>query len=304
MNTKFISIFDNLLQYHFIKLPDILKKSPTQIYSIIGISLVLFLLGVIGWMGINGRSLSRIVKENVTIDVILNDNTQQEKAIEFEKILSSQSFIKSAEMIDKEEALEKYINEKKEDPVAFLGYNPLYISIKTTLHSDFVNADSITLIKKFIEQSNIVREVYYPQTIVSKLDSFIKNIGIGIGILAILLLIAVIIIIDNTVKLSMYSNRMLIKTMQMVGAKRNFIAKPFNKQALISGFISSLIAIAGLLGVRYFVSNLFPEINVLDNPLLFGILLALICTLGICISVFSTNRSVIKYLKLKLDELY
>lgn len=255
-------------------------------------------------MGINGRSLSKIVKENVTIDVILNDKTRDEKAIQLTEILNKQSFVKEAVMVDKEEALDKYINEKKEDPVAFLGYNPLYISIKTTLHSEYVNPDSLQLIQNFIQQSNIVREVYYPKTIVTKLDSFIKNIGIGIGILAILLLFAVIIIIDNTVKLSMYSNRMLVKTMQMVGAKRSFIAKPFNKQALISGLISSVIAILGLLGVRYMVSNLFPEINVLDNPFLFTLLLLLICSLGICISVFSTHRSVIKYLKLKLDELY
>jgi cell division transport system permease protein len=282
----------------------ILKKSPTQIYSIIGISLVLFLLGVIGWLGINGRSLSRLVKENVTIDVILNDHTQDEKAKALEKILQQQSFVKDAVMISKEEALEKYVKEKNEDPVAFLGYNPLYISIKTTLHSEYVNPDSIALITKFIQQSNIVREVYYPNTIVSKLDSFIKNTSWILGILAGILIIAVIIIIDNTVRLSMYSNRMLIKTMQMVGAKRSFIAKPFSKQAFLSGLISASIATVGMLGIKYAAAEVFPEINVLNNTFLFISLIVALYLLGVLISVLSTNRSVIKYLKLKLDDLY
>ncbi len=281
-----------------------MKKSTTQVYAIIGISLVLFLLGVIGWLGINGRSLSRILKENVTIDVILNDNTKPEKAAALQEILAAQSFVKEAATISKEEALEKYIKEKNEDPVTFLGYNPLYISIKTTLHSEYVNPDSIAKISAFIQQSNIVREVYYPNTIVGKLDTLIKNTSLVLGILSGLLILAVIVIIDNTVRLSMYSNRMLIKTMQMVGAKRSFIARPFSKQAFITGLISAGVAIIGLLAVRYFASNVFPEINVLDNPFLFGALLIIICALGVLISVFSTNRSVIKYLKLKLDDLY
>jgi len=281
-----------------------LKKSPTQIYSIIGISLVLFLLGVIGWIGINGHSLSRIVKEDVTVDVILHDNTRMEKAEALEKILRDQSFVKSAVIVTKEEALEKYIKENNENPINFLGYNPLYISIQTSLHAEYVNPDSMALITRFIQQSNIVREVYYPDMIVGNLDNLIQNTSLILTVIAGLLLIAVVVIIDNTVRLSMYSNRMLIKTMQMVGAKRSFIARPFNKQAFISGLISAVIAILGILGIRYFVSGIFPKINVLDNPILFILLLVTICALGIVISVLSTNRSVIKYLKLKLDDLY
>lgn len=281
-----------------------MKKSPAQIYSIIGISLVLFLLGVIGWIGINGHSLSRIVKEDVTLDVILNDNTREEKAKELEAVLQEQSFVKSAQMVTKEEALEKYLKENNENPVNFLGYNPLYISIQTNLHAEYINPDSMALVKDFIQQSNIVREVYYPDMIVGSLDNVIKNTSLILTILAVLLLVAVIVIIDNTVRLSMYSNRMLIKTMQMVGAKRSFIARPFTRQAFISGLISAVIAILGILGIKYFVANIYPQMNVLDNPFLFTLLLLAICGLGVIISVLSTNRSVIKYLKLKLDDLY
>lgn len=279
-------------------------KKTTQIYSIIGISLVLFLLGTIGWMAINGRSLSRMFKENVEIDVILNDQTQETKAKELEGILQKQSFVKNATIITKEEALQKYIEDKKEDPTQFLGYNPLYISIRTTLHSEYVNPDSIVKVKAFISQSNIVREVYYQDTIVNSLDKTLNRIGLILGALAILLFFAVIIIIDNTVRLSMFSNRMLIKTMQMVGATRGFIAKPFTGQAFITGLISGILAILGLFGIRYFVHSIFPETSILENSLLFYILLTLILIIGILIAVFSTYRSVIKYLKLKLDDLY
>jgi cell division transport system permease protein len=279
-------------------------KKTTQIYSIIGISLVLFLLGTIGWMAINGRSLSRMFKENVEIDVILNDQTQETKAKELESILQKQSFVKNATIITKEEALQKYIEDKKEDPTQFLGYNPLYISIRTTLHSEYVNPDSIVKVKAFISQSNIVREVYYQDTIVNSLDKTLNRIGLILGALAILLFFAVIIIIDNTVRLSMFSNRMLIKTMQMVGATRGFIAKPFTGQAFITGLISGVLAILGLFGIRYFVHSIFPETSILENSLLFYILLTLILIIGILIAVFSTYRSVIKYLKLKLDDLY
>lgn len=279
-------------------------KKTTQIYSIIGISLVLFLLGTIGWMAINGRSLSRMFKENVEIDVILNDNTQTEKANQLEQILKNQSFVKDANIITKEEALQKYIEDKKEDPTQFLGYNPLYISIRTTLHSEYVNPDSIAKVKAFIAQSNIVREVYYQDTIINNLDKTLNRIGLILGALAILLFFAVVIIIDNTVRLSMFSNRMLIKTMQMVGATRGFIAKPFTGQAFITGLISGVLAILGLLGIRYFAHSIFPEINILENTTLFYLLLAVILIIGILIAVFSTYRSVIKYLKLKLDDLY
>lgn len=265
---------------------------------------MLYLLGTIGWMAINGQSLSKLVKENVSIDVILNDNTSTEKAQELENVLNNQSFVLDATMISKEEALEKYVSEKGEDPVKFLGYNPLYISIKTSLHAEYVNPDSIAKIKTFIQQSNIVREVYYQEMIVGKLDTFIKNTGLVLGGLALVLFVAVIMIIDNTVKLSMFSNRMLVKTMQMVGATRFFIAKPFIKQAFFSGLISAMIAVIGMLGLRYLTFSIFPAISVLDNPMLFTMLLISITLIGILISVLSTYRSVNKYLKLKLDELY
>jgi len=236
----------------------------------------------------------------------MNDNTRPEKARELESILQKQHFVKSVQYISKEDAYAKYVLEKGEDPMedGLLSENPFYISLDLFIQADYVQADSIALIEKFITQSNIVREVIYDKAVVSKLDSNLKKIGIVLGIIAIILFISVVIIIDNTVKLAMFSNRMLIKTMQMVGATRWFIAKPFDFQALSMGFFSSLVAIIGLLAMKYGLSQWIPESNALSTNFEFIILCIGIMILGLVICFLSTHRSVFKYLKVNIDKLY
>lgn len=281
-----------------------MKKTPSYLYSIIGISLVLFLLGTIGWLVINGRALTRYFKEQIELQVILHDNTNPENAVKLEDILKKQPFVAKVGITTKEEAAKQFQKEWDEDFTELLDFNPLYTSLNVRLHSDYVNADSLAKVKKFILQSNIVREVSYPNIVVDKMNSNFRKIGIVLGVLALILFIAVIIIIDNTVRLAMFSNRRLIKTMQMVGATRWFIAKPFDSAALMSGLISGVIAIAGLFGVKYLAVAQLPELNALNDPWSLGLLMAGIVILGIVISLGSTHRSVIKYLKYKLDNLY
>ena len=281
-----------------------MKKAPSYIYSIIGISLVLFLLGTIGWLAINGRSLSRFFKEQVEVQVILHDNTQDDKSRQLEEVLKKQPFVSDAKIITKEEAAKQYVAEKGEDFGELLDFNPLYTSINLRLHSEYVNADSLKKIQQFVMQSNIVREVSYPNTVVDQMNSNFRKIGIVLGAIALILFIAVVIIIDNTVRLAMFSNRLLIKTMQMVGATRWFIARPFDARAVVSGLISALIAVFGLIGLIYFAGTQLPELNAIRDYLSLSILIVGILVLGILISVLSTHRSVVKYLKLKLDDLY
>jgi cell division transport system permease protein len=280
------------------------KKSASYVYSTIGVALVLFLLGTIGWLFINGISLSNVVKGNVQLQVIMHDNTRPEKAKQLQAILSKQTFTAKVSYTSKEDALKKYIREKDEDPTTFLDLNPLYISIDLNLKPQYVVQDSINKIQQFIMQSNIVREVVYDKVVVESLDKNLKKIGIILGVIAIILFIAVVFIIDNTVRLAMFSNRHLIKTMQMVGATRWFIARPFTKKAVTSGVISSLIAIIGIFALIYFAQRVIPELTALQNILSISILVICIILLGVLISVFSTYRSVIKYLKMKVDELY
>lgn len=281
-----------------------MKKTPSYLYSIIGISLVLFLLGTIGWLAINGRALSRYFKEQVELQVILHDNTKLENAEKLEDILKKQPFVAKVGITTKEEAAKQFEREWDEDFTELLDFNPLYTSLNVRLHSEYVNTDSLQKVKQFLLQSNIVREVSYPTVVVDKMNSNFRKIGIVLGVLALILFIAVVIIIDNTVRLAMFSNRRLIKTMQMVGATRWFIAKPFDTAALMSGLISGIIAIAGLLGVKYLAVSQLPELRALNDPWSLGFLMVGIVILGIIISLASTHRSVIKYLKYKLDNLY
>ena len=281
-----------------------MKKAPSYIYSIIGISLVLFLLGTIGWLAINGRSLSRYFKEQVELQVILHDNTRDEKTKELELMLQKQPFVSKAVVVTKEDAAKQMTQEMGEDFMQLLDVNPLYTSVKINLHSEYVNTDSINKIKQFLMQSNIVREVSYEKVVVDKMNANFRKVGIVLGVIAFILFIAVIIIIDNTVRLAMFSNRLLIKTMQMVGATRWFIARPFDKRAILTGLLSGLIAIAGLFLLMYFAGSVLTELNAIRDYASLTVLVIIILVLGILISVLSTHRSVVKYLKLKLDDLY
>ncbi len=281
-----------------------MKKAHSYIYSVIGISLVLFLLGTIGWLAINGRSLSRFFKEQVELQVILHDNTREEKAMKLDSILQRQPFVHKTIYVSKEDAAKEVAKDLGEDFTELLDFNPLYTSIKLRLHSEYVNKDSIARIQQFLLQSNIVREVAYQDMVVDQMNTNFRKIGIVLGIIALILFIAVIVIIDNTVKLAMFSNRLLIKTMQMVGATRWFIARPFDTKALITGLISGLIAVAGLFALVYFAESVFAELHSIRDYFSLSLLVLGILILGILISVLSTHRSVVKYLKLKLDDLY
>lgn len=280
------------------------RITPSHIYSAIGVSLVLFLLGMLGWIMINGQGLNKFVRSSIQVDVILHDNTRPEKYNQLHEILKKQSFIEQAELITKEEALEQLSKIDAVDHGELLGFNPLYTSIVLNLRPAFVNPDSLAKVEQFLKQSNIVREVVYPKPVVSSLTKVINRAGIILAVIAGILLLSVTFLIDNTVRLSMFSNRHTIKTMQMVGATRGFIAKPFDISAVLSGLISAGIAILAILGLRAVILSRYPEIYAVeDGNLLIG-LLALILVLGVVISFFSTHRSVYKYLKLKVEDLY
>lgn len=280
------------------------KGKATYLYSIIGVALVLFLLGSLGWLVINAGQLSKAFKENIEISVILHDHTRDEMGMKLKDILDKQSFTKSSQYITKEKAAEQFKKDFGEDFLEVLDYNPLYTSVNFHLHSQYMNTDSLIKIEKFIKQSNIVREVFYQKNLVDIMNSNVKRIGLVILIISLFLIFSVIILIDNTIRLAMYSNRFLIKTMQMVGATRWFIAKPFNLRGVLNGIISALIAIAGILLLKLFAEKWLPELRILSSTKWMFILCFTILALGIIISLLSTHRSVIKYLKTQLDDLY
>jgi cell division transport system permease protein len=280
------------------------KSKPSYIYAIIGVSLVLFLLGTLGWLLINGRGLTRVFKEDIEVQVEFHDNTKDDLVQQMKSILDKQPFVRESKIISKDEAIKMESELEGENIIEFLGYNPLFTSISLKLHAGYVNKDSLARIKAFVMQSNIVRDVSYPKVVVDQMNSNFRKISIILGAILFLLFIVVIILIDNTVRLAMFSNRFLIKTMQMVGATRFFIARPFDKRAILNGFISGVISVIGLWMVISFAEAQLPSLRALHEPLLLSILMVGMIVVGILISYFSTHRSVIKYLKTHLDELY
>lgn len=280
------------------------RGKPSYVYAIVGISLVLFMLGTLGWLVMNGRMLTKAFKENVAVEVILHDNTRDENLTKLAAILEEQPFVRSVEPITKEEAAEDFFSAGGEDYTEILDFNPLYPSINIKLDAAYVNPEHLEQVRDFIMQSNIVRDVSYPNTVVDNMNENFRKIGVVMGTIALLLFVIVVILIDNTVRLAMFSNRFLIKTMQMVGATRKFITRPFDQRAVINGLISGVVAMLALyLAITFFESQL-PSLKVLHDTGNMMLLMGGMIVTGILISLLSTHRSVIKYLKMSVDDLY
>ncbi|WP_157986452.1 cell division protein FtsX [Chitinophaga alhagiae] len=280
------------------------KSKPSYIYSIIGITLVLLLLGVLGLFMINAKKLSDYYKESIELQVILRDNVKEQQALLLKDSLAVMPFVRKIQYVSKDMAAERFKKENPEENFAVLGFNPLYASIDISLYARYVHSDSLRAIEQNIAGRSTVRELYYQRTLVSEVLDKAKQIGMVILVISVIMAIVVLFLIDNTIRLAMFSNRFLIKTMQMVGATRWFIAKPFDVRSIINGGISALLAIAGLIVLIYFAESAMPEIKSMRDYVMTGLLFLGLIVIGIGISLVSTHRSVMKYLKLKLDDLY
>ena len=283
-----------------------LKRSkPNYIYSIVGVAIVLFIMGIMGWLFLNLQSIGDSFKEDIRISVYVR-TTDKNIGGKIQQFIASQPYAKNVEYINKEKAKAIWNKENNEDWAKILEANPLPESIDFFAKADYVNTDSLTKITAAIESafSKDVADIQYPKSLVTNLNERAAKIGVIFLVMSIILCIIVIISIDNTIRLAMYSNRFLIKTMQMVGATRNFISKPLLIRALLNGLISAFVAIFLLFGLIEWATSQFPQIVMLqgisNSLILFGGLILL----SVGISVFSTYRSVLKYLKMKLDELY
>ena len=283
-----------------------LKRSkPSFIYSIIGVAIVLFLLGIMGWIFLNISSVGNAFKEDIRLSAYLR--TMNKDTIgQIQQFISSKPYAKGVVYVDKSNAKVIWNKENNEDWAKILDSNPLPESIDFYAKASYVNKDSLVKISDELMSAygNQITELQYPKSLVTNLNERASKIGLVFLVIAILLCVIVIFSIDNTIRLAMFSNRFLIKTMQMVGATRGFISKPMNIQAIINGLISSLIAIALLFTLIGWAESQFEPLKAIRDINLTLILFFGMIVLGVGISVFSTHRAVLKYLKMKLDELY
>lgn len=282
------------------------RSKPSYFMSILGVALVLFILGILGWIVINASKLENYFKGNVQLHAFIREGSPKKDIDSLQRFIAAKPYARDVEYITKEKARQKFMGDNNEDWQKVLDYNPLPESVDFYLDPSYVVKDSIDAIISELQQANfIVSEVQYPDAVVSSLNSLVRKIEIVLLVIAAVLTLIAIILIDNTIRLAMFSNRFLIKTMQMVGATRWFIARPFTSKAILNGLSSALLAIGAIIFIVYGVENWWlPELAALRDNLWLSLLFLGLILMGISITFISTQRSVTKYLKMKLDDLY
>lgn len=272
--------------------------------SILGVTLVLLLLGIIGWLVINANKLGDYFKESVEVRAELRGDLNTTDSAALMKYIAAKPYVKSIEFVNKTKAREIFLADGNKSWDGILEANPLPNSINFKMNEEYMNADSLAVIQADLQKQTYVSEVAYPKALVDNLNKNIQKISVILLTIALILAAVVIALIDNTIRLAMFSNRFLIKTMQMVGATRWFIAWPMNQKAIVNGATSGLIASIAVLAFVKIFESILPELKAIQDNTSLVLLFILLILLGIGITLFSTHRSVIKYLKMKLDDLY
>jgi cell division transport system permease protein len=280
------------------------RGKPSYFMSILGVTIVLCLMGIIGIITINSRKLIANLKESVEVHVFLKQNIKDTARERLQNYIASKDYVKEIKYTDKETAKKEWIKTGGEDFTEFIDNSLLPPSIDFKLKAAFLDSARLVDIKADLSQFPIVDEVKYPTAVVGQMVSNFKTASIILLVVAILISAFVIVLIDNTIRLAMFSNRFLIKTMQMVGATRWYIARPLDIRAIINGGLSGLIATAIVYLLMLLAENFIEGFRTLRDTQSLLLLGFILIVLGICITVFSTHRSVLKYLRMKLDELY
>ncbi|MDA8979540.1 permease-like cell division protein FtsX [Chitinophagales bacterium] len=280
------------------------KSSPTYFSSILSISLILFVLGVIGTFFVQSSRLTQTLKENMAIQLVLQESVNESDRLQLSKQLEAEVFVKDVEVIDKEEAAALMKEDLGEDFLETIGYNPLPDAIVLHVNAVYSNPDSLAWITEKILSNQLVVAVNYDENLSKNITQFSSKVLVGMLIFLGLLVLISFIIIDNTIKLAMFSQRFIIRSMQLVGAKRWFITKPFVFRAIFNGVLSAVIASLALLVNMYLLEKYLIDLNIFSHYLDFLMVAGVLLLLGIVISLLSTFFAVRKYLRMKLDDLY
>jgi len=274
------------------------------ITSIISISLVLFLLGILGLIALNANTLSKYVKENLGFSIFLKDGVKPVDMQKLQKDIGVMQGVKATRFVSKEEAAQSLKDDLGEDFISFVGYNPLPASIDVKFYSEFTELDSLANFEKMVLQFPQVREVTYQKSLLHLVNENLKKISFILLCFISMMLVICIALINNTIRLSVYSKRFTIKSMQLVGATRGFISGPFVLKGTINGLIGAFVALSMLSGVIYFLQNDFKKVASYVDFELLGILYLSVIFLGIIITSISTYFAVNKYINIKTDNLY
>lgn len=268
---------------------------------VISISLVLFLVGILGLLLVNSKKVADHFKEQIALTIYINDNAKPIEIKQLQKSLALRKATKSITYVSKEDAAQVHANEIGEDFMSFLGYNPLLNSLDVYFNADFVSPEFLSGIKTELEEKNYINEIVYDQPLLEILDENIKKITQWIILLSSVFILVAILLINSSIRLSIYSKRLIIKTMQLVGATKRFIRRPFIFKHLQLGLMGSVFALSGLTFLLYELNLRFPELNLMQNPVEIGSIYAFVLGLGILITALSTFFATQRFLNLTTD---
>lgn len=277
----------------------------SRVISIISISMVLFLLGIVTMLGLVGNGLKTYVRESVNFTVVLSPEAEIEEISIMQRQLQEEPFVKEIKYFSKDQALEELTAELGENPENFLGWNPLSPTFEITLKEDYVSSkDSIQVVENRLNQYLLTQSLSYKQDLVDKLNDNIRTTTIVMIVLSVLLLLISIVLINNTIRLLIYSRRFLIYTMRLVGATNGFIRRPFVRYNIWSGVIAAVIAAGFLAWTWFYTIDNYPLMKSVLTETNGIIVLGVVFVLGILISWFASASAVTKYLRMDVNKLY
>ena len=274
------------------------------ITSSISTTLVLLLLGLVVFFVLAANNLSVYVRENINFSVLISDDMKETDILKLQKRLNNEPFVKETEYISKKQALKEQTEAMGTDPQEFLGYNPFTASIEIKLHSDYANSDSIAKIEKLIKRNTNIQDVLYQKDLIDAVNENIRNFSLVLLALAVMLTFISFALINNTIRLAIYSKRFLIHTMKLVGASWGFIRRPFLKRNIWSGVLAAFIADTILMGAAYWLVSYEPELIRVITPEVMLLVSGAVLVFGVVITFLCAYLSINKYLRMKASTLY
>jgi cell division transport system permease protein len=281
------------------------RKLISSYFSVvISIALVLFLLGCLGLLVLNAKKVADHFKEQVVLTIYLNDSAKDVEVKQLEKSLAMADYTKSTTYVSKEAAAESMKAETGEDFMDFVGFNPLQNSIDVYLKADFVTTETLASITEELATKKFIEDIRYDNDLVELMNDNVKKITFWVLIISGIFTVIAVLLINSSIRLAVYSKRFIIKTMQMVGATKSFIRRPFVMKSVQLGIIGAGVAMIGMGIVLYYLNQTFPELQLLQNPVLIIGLFVAIFLVGIFITWISTFIATQRFLNLKTDALY
>ena len=282
------------------------RMAGSYFMSLMSIALVLFLLGVFALLMMHAQKLSNHLKENIGFEVVMNSNVKEDNILKLQKELDAMPAVKSTTYITKDEAIRRLSEDLGEDFLQWLGNedNPLLPSIDVRFKADYANNDSLNLIQAQLLKNKDIKEIYYHKSLVNLINQNMNRIGLGLMIASLVLLIIAITLIRNTIRLSIYSKRFLVRSMQLVGATPAYIRRPFIRSGITQGFFGALIADAFLALLLYGLYQRLPELTLVQDYTIIICIFGGIIVLGILLGGLSTRSALRKYLNADVDKLY